>query len=148
MRSGNDIGHALDIMAAVSKRKFSVSAALTALAMAFLITVGPGPARPQAVELVVVDVATVAKGYRASKLIGTNIRNDKNEQIGELEDIIIGQDQALFAVIQVGGFLGVGGRLAAVPFQSLVLEDGGRRIVLPGATKDTITKLPEFKYGS
>lgn len=143
MKPGNDIGRAHAI-----GRRFAFMAALTALAVAILIAAGPGPARPQAVELVVVDVATVAKGYRASQLIGTNIRNDKDEQIGELEDIIIDGERTLFAVIQVGGFLGLGGHLVAVPFQSLALEDRGRKIVLPGATKDAIKKLPEFKYGS
>jgi hypothetical protein len=60
----------------------------------------------QAVELVVVDVKAVARGYRTSKLKGTNVTNDKNEKIGEIDDIIIGRDKVLFAILQVGGSSG------------------------------------------
>jgi hypothetical protein len=52
----------------------------------------------------------------------------------------------LFAIIQVGGFLGLGSRLIAVPYTSLQISDDGRRIVLPGATKQRLEQLPEFKY--
>jgi hypothetical protein len=74
--------------------------------------------------------------------------NDKNEKIGTLDDIIIGTDKerVLFAILQVGGFLGLGGHLVAVPFQSLVLDDTGRKITLPNASKDELKKLPEFNY--
>ena len=118
-----------------------------ALAVAALLTAGPRPVLSQAVQLVVVDVQTVEQGYRTSKLKGTNVVNDQNEKIGTLDDIIIGRDgNALFAVLQVGGFLGLGGRLVAVPYQNLDVSDDGRRIVLPGATKEALKNLPEFKY--
>src|SRR5512132_4210826 len=117
------------------------------LATAVLIAAGPRPARSQAVELVVADVATGAKGYRTSKLMGSSVVNDRDERIGTIDDIIIGRDRVLFAVLQVGGFLGLGGRLVAVPYQSLVLDDPGGKIVLPGASRDEIKKLPEFTYG-
>jgi len=118
-----------------------------ALAVAALLTAGPRPVLSQAVQLVVVDVQTVEQGYRTSKLKGTNVVNDQNEKIGTLDDIIIGRDgNALFAVLQVGGFLGLGGRLVAVPYQSLDVSDDGRRIALPGATKEALKNLPEFKY--
>ncbi|MBV9263191.1 MAG: PRC-barrel domain containing protein, partial [Candidatus Eremiobacteraeota bacterium] len=52
----------------------------------------------------------------------------------------------LFAVLQVGGFLGVGGRLVADPYDSLVLDETGKKIELPGATKDQLKSLSEFKY--
>jgi sporulation protein YlmC with PRC-barrel domain len=118
-----------------------------ALAVAALLTAGPRPVLSQAVQLVVVDVQTVEQGYRTSKLKGTNVVNDQNEKIGTLDDVIIGRDgNALFAVLQVGGFLGLGGRLVAVPYQNLDVSDDGRRIVLPGATKEALKNLPEFKY--
>jgi hypothetical protein len=50
------------------------------------------------------------------------------------------------AVIQVGGFLGVGSHHVAVPFDSLKIDDTGTKIVLPGATKQQLQGLPEFKY--
>ena len=104
------------------------------------------PVLSQGVELVVVDVHAVADGYRASKLIGSTVVNDQNEKVGTIEDIIIGRDRVLFAVLQVGGFLHLGGRMVAVPYQSLVLDESGSKIKLPGATQEALKNLPEFKY--
>jgi hypothetical protein len=117
-----------------------------AMLAATAIGVMPKPSYAQAVELVVVDVKAVARGYRASKLRGTNVTSEKNEKVGEIDDIIVGRDRALFAVLQVGGLLGVGGHLIAVPFHSLQIDETGRKIVLPGASRDAVRKLPEFKH--
>ena len=117
-----------------------------ALVAAMLAASAPLPVLSQGVQLVVVDVHAVADGYRASKLIGSNVVNDQNEKVGTIEDIIIGRDRVLFAVLQVGGFLHLGGYMVAVPYQSLVLDETGRKIKLPGATQEALKKLPEFKY--
>src|SRR5690348_12657824 len=117
-----------------------------ALVSAMLACSLPLPVLAQDVHLIVVDVHQAAEGYRASKLIGSSVVNDQNEKIGTIEDIIIGKDKALFAVLQVGGFLRIGGRMVAVPFQSLVLDENGAKIKLPGATQEALKKLPEFKY--
>jgi hypothetical protein len=106
--------------------------------------VPPGAAAP--VELVVVDVVAVADGYRASKLRGTKVVNQKNESIGSLDDLIVGKDRVLFAIIQVGGFLGLGSHLIAVPYESLQINADGSHIVLPGAAREQVKTLPEFKY--
>ena len=103
-------------------------------------------AQAQAIQLVVVDVNVVAKGYRISKLVGKGVQNDKNEKIGTLDDVIVTEDQKLFSVLQVGGFLGLGGHLIAVPYQELQISDDGRKIVLPGASKAELEHLPEFRY--
>jgi sporulation protein YlmC with PRC-barrel domain len=117
----------------------------TALAM-FLAT---SSALPQTgVSLVKVDLSVVAQGYRLSKLIGSSVINDKNEKIGTIDDLIADKDKKLlsFAVLQVGGFLGVGGRLVAVPFDSLVIDDKAGKVTLPGATKDELKNLSQFNY--
>ena len=98
------------------------------------------------VELVVVDVVQVANGYRASKLRGVTVSNPQNQKIGELDDLIVGKDRVLFAIVQVGGFLGIGSHLIAVPYTSLQINEDGSRIVLPGATQEQVKGLPEFKY--
>ena len=104
------------------------------------------PAFSQVVRLLSVDVKEVAKGWRTTKLHGSAVVNDKDEKIGSIDDIIIGKDKILFAVIQVGGFLGLGGHLIATPFEQLKLDDEKGKIVLPGASKDELKKLPEFRY--
>jgi hypothetical protein len=119
-----------------------------ALIAAMLASSAALPVLSQGVELVVVDIHAVADGYRASKLIGSSVVNDQNEKIGTIEVIIIGRDRVLFAVLQGGGFLHLGGHRVAVPYQSLVLDESGSKIKLPGATQEALKKLPEFKYAS
>ena len=87
----------------------------------------------------------IAVGQRASKLIGTAVYNEQDERIGSIDDLIIAPDRSVsFAVVSVGGFLGLGGRLVAIPVDQLREEKD--RLVLPGATKEALTKLPEFQY--
>ncbi len=128
-------------------RRYSGLAALAGIVAVLSIN----PALPQAgVALVKVDLSVVAQGYRMSKLIGSTVINDKNEKIGSLDDVIAAKDkkQLDFAILQVGGFLGVGGHLIAVPFDSLVIDDTGSKITVPGASKEELKKLSEFHYGS
>lgn len=119
-----------------------------AIAAGGLLALGgfAGRARAQAVQLVDVDVKAVGEGYRASKLLGTKVENEKNEKIGTLDDLVITTDHKLFAVLQVGGFLRLGGHLIAVPYESLAIADHGGKITLPGASKEALEKLPQFQY--
>ena len=100
---------------------------------------------PQTVELLKIDVLKVSTGYRASKIIGSSVVNNANETIGKVDDIIIGPDgKAPFVVLSVGGFLGVGNKLVALPYETMKAD--GKKLVLAAATKDTLKTLPEFKY--
>ena len=111
-----------------------------------LIAAEQRPALSQSVKLVTVDVNIVGQGYRISKLTGSSVTNEKNEKIGTIDDFVVARNRSLFAVLQVGGFLGMGGHLVAVRYESLVIDDEGRTIQLPGASKDELRKLPELKY--
>ena len=102
-------------------------------------------------EVLVLAVRAVAKGCRLSKLIGYDVVNDRDEEIGTLGDLLIAKDaDALFAVLQIGGFLRLEGCLIAIPFEQLDLRetDDTVRILLPSATRETLQKLPEFDYRS
>jgi hypothetical protein len=102
---------------------------------------------PQTVSIERVDVVKVAAGYRASKIIGSAVVNDANEKIGDLEDLLVAtSDKVLFAVLSVGGFLGIGEHLVVVPFNSLKIT--GNKVMLPGGTKAALEALPEFKYAT
>ncbi len=115
-----------------------------------LMLVVSSPSFSQAVQLVKVDVQVVAKGYRVSKLTGHAVVNDKNERIGKIDDFVIGRDEghSLFTVLQVGGFLGLGSHLVAVPYDSLTIDQSGNKIELPGASKEQLERLGEFRYGA
>ena len=102
---------------------------------------------PQTVELAKVDVQKLAAGYRASKVIGSNVVNEENEVIGKIDDLLISLDgKEPYAVLSIGGFLGMGTHLVAVPYETLKSTDD--KIVLPGGTKNSLRMLPEFKYAS
>jgi sporulation protein YlmC with PRC-barrel domain len=95
-----------------------------------------------------VDSAAIRSGRRASKLIGSSVYNESNESIGEVDDILIppGGGSGPIAVISVGGFLGIGAKLVAVPFERLQAAGSGNRWTLTGATKDSLGSLPTFTY--
>ena len=58
--------------------------------------------------------------WRASKLVGLSIYNDKNESVGSINDLLTDKNGNIKAVvIGVGGFLGVGEHLVAVPFDKI-----------------------------
>ena len=100
---------------------------------------------PQTVELAKVNVQKLAAGYRASKVIGSSVTNDTNETIGKIDDLLVSPDgKEPYAVLSIGGFLGVGTHLVAVPYDNLKLID--KKLVLPGGTKEGLRMLPEFKY--
>ena len=129
---------------------FSPKTAVAVLAITLAFSsANTRPARSQAaVDIVKVNIDIVAKGYRASRLIGVSVTNDKNERIGTIDDIIIDKNRALYAVLQVGGFLALGGHLVVVQFDQLKIDDNGKKIQLPGATKDPVRNLNEFHYSS
>jgi len=102
---------------------------------------------PQTVELAKIDVQKLAAGYRASKVIGSSVVNEENEVIGKIDDLLISLDgKEPYAVLSIGGFLGMGTHLVAVPYETLKSTDN--KIVLPGGTKNSLRMLPEFKYAS
>jgi sporulation protein YlmC with PRC-barrel domain len=120
---------------------------IAAVALFVLLLIAySAPVRSQAVRLVTVDVNVVGQGYRASKLMGTSVTNEKNEKIGTLSDLVVARDRSLLAVLEVGGFLGMGAHLVAVPYETLVINDEGRDIRLPGASKDELKKLAEVRF--
>ena len=95
--------------------------------------------------------APVAKadGYLATNIIGENVYNgtgDDAENIGDVNDIVIGADGKIEAVVVgVGGFLGIGEKDVAVDFTQLdwAEKDGDRWLVAP-MTKEQLEAQPAF----
>ena len=58
--------------------------------------------------------------WRASKLVGLSVYNDNNESLGSINDLLMDKDGNIKGVVLgVGGFLGVGEHLVAVPFDKV-----------------------------
>jgi hypothetical protein len=86
---------------------------------------------PQTVALLKVDPLSLATGYRTSKVVGSSVVNEANEKVP-------------FAVLSVGGFLGMGTHYVVIPYSALEVRD--KQMLFRGATKDSLAVLPEFKY--
>jgi len=146
--NASDQAHTQSFGAMDQRTSVTLIAALIAMLALLLIMLNPKIAISQGVALVKVDVAVVAKGYRVSQMLGVNVTNNKNEKIGTLDDIVVDNKQLMFAVLQVGGFLGLGGHLVVVPYDTLKIDDLGKKIELPNASKEELKNLSEFKYQS
>jgi sporulation protein YlmC with PRC-barrel domain len=58
--------------------------------------------------------------WRASKMVGLSVYNEKNESVGSINDFLTDKNGKIVAVvIGVGGFLGVGEHLVAIPFEKV-----------------------------
>jgi sporulation protein YlmC with PRC-barrel domain len=91
------------------------------------------------------QIDVVANGWRASKLLRASVYNDSDQRIGKVGDLIIAPDGSLsVAIVDVGGFLGLGTHHVAIPVEQF--SQVTPKIILPGATKDALKQLPEFKY--
>jgi sporulation protein YlmC with PRC-barrel domain len=117
--------------------------------LAVMLVFTTSPTLPEAgVSLFQVDLSVVGQGDRVSKLLGSGVVNDKSEKIGTLDDVISDKKHLNFAILHLGGFLGLGGRLVAVPYENLVSDDKGQKITLPSASKEALKNLAEFHYTS
>ncbi len=94
------------------------------------------------------DAMQAADEYRTSKLVGSKVYNDANENIGSIEDIVLKADGAMDEVVlSVGGFLGIGEKFVSVPFADLkITPDGSSFKVMMSGTKDTLKGLPDYKF--
>jgi len=81
----------------------------------------------------------------ANDLIGQKVVNQNGDKVGKIDDIVLDSgDKAVLAVISVGGFLGIGDKLVAVPFDQLQL-DKDKAILMSSATTEQLKTMPEYK---
>ena len=92
------------------------------------------------------ELREVAKGWSAKmQILGKDVYNDAGDKIGEVDDLIVAPNKSLsYAIVGVGGFLGVGEHQVAVPVSKFKQQMG--KIVLRGATKDALKAAPKFEY--
>jgi sporulation protein YlmC with PRC-barrel domain len=103
-------------------------------------------AQTAGVSVSTVELREVATGWSAKKqILGENVYNDVGDKVGEINDLIVMPNKALsYAIVGVGGFLGVREHEIAVPVDRLKQEKG--KIILPGATKEALKEAPKFEY--
>ena len=91
------------------------------------------------------EVATL---LAISEIKGARVINFQNQDVGEIDELIIDPDngQIRFAVVGVGGFLGLGSTRVAVPWQALqITRENGRVRYMLDATKERLEKAPRVE---
>ena len=99
-----------------------------------------------------VSQSSLQGDWRASKIVGLGVYNDSNQDVGSISDLITDKSGNIkAAILSVGGFLGMGSRLIAVPFDKIKFVNepvaytdtasgpntGGARPRPPGVTTGT-----------
>jgi sporulation protein YlmC with PRC-barrel domain len=92
------------------------------------------------------EITTLTHGWSAKKqILGKTVYNDQNDKVGEVDDIIVAPDKSIsYAIISVGGFLGMGEHNVVIPFNQLKAD--ADKFVLRGATREALKALPTFEY--
>jgi len=91
----------------------------------------------------------VGKANKASGLIGMDVRNSQNEKLGEIKDLVLDLNtgKISYAVLSVGGFLGIGDKYVAVPPGAFHTGPDQNTLVL-NADKAKIQNAPGFAKSS
>ena len=81
----------------------------------------------------------------ADTLVGNDVFNQKDEDLGEIKEIMLDMRSGKvgYAVLSFGGFLGMGEKLFAVPWNALVLDTKKKRFVL-NVEKGRLKGAPGF----
>ena len=89
-----------------------------------------------------VDAMTVTNFYKQ------NVYDPGDNKIGEISDLLVEPDGKIPAVmVSVGGFLGVGEKDVAVPFNAVrITKKDNKTYLVLNATKDALKSAPGFKY--
>jgi sporulation protein YlmC with PRC-barrel domain len=95
-------------------------------------------------------VSIASNDELSSKLVGLNVYNDKNQDIGEIKDIALNENgRAEAYILSVGGFLGLGDHYVAVNPSAVKVtyNDSDKKWhASMNATNDQLKAAPEFKY--
>lgn len=100
----------------------SIAAGLagTALLATVAFAQSPPATTDKAAPAATATTTTASGEWRASKMSGLKVYNEANENIGSINDLLMDKSGNIkIAVIGVGGFLGLGEHLVAVPYEKL-----------------------------
>jgi hypothetical protein len=80
----------------------------------------------------------------ASDVIGTQVKNQEGQDVAEIVDLVKEQgSDEIYAVLSVGGFLGIGDKKVIVPLDELQVGREGD-VVMANASEDQLKNMPEY----
>jgi len=104
-------------------------------------------AAPRATTLGGSSSASAIAGIEAERIIGMDVINTQGKEVGEIKDLVLDQQQVAHAVVSVGGFLGIGAKDVAVPFEQLRV--GQDNVTLMSESSESeLKQMPEYKKDS
>jgi len=86
---------------------------------------------------------------RATQMDGSTVYDAQNQKVGDVKDIILDRDGKVAAVVlDVGAFLGIGGKNVAIGMSDLKItqDDNNKPRFTVDMTKDQLKALPEVRY--
>lgn len=107
-----------------------------------------------------VETAVAPRVLSAGTMIGDSVRNSADENLGKIEEIMIDvpAGRVAYAVLSFGGFLGMGDKLFAIPWQALRLDaenecfrlDVDKEVLksAPGFDKDDWPEVSDLSWGA
>ena len=81
----------------------------------------------------------------ASTITGDPVVNGRGDQLGQIEELMIDLEngKVAYAVLSFGGFLGIGDKLFAIPFEAMKVDAANHRFVLD-VPRDKLERAPGF----
>ena len=77
------------------------------------------------------------------EVLGASVVNAEGDEVAEIEDVVLGQGDQYYAILSVGGFLGIGDKKVAVPFDQLQLGED-EVYLMSGETEEQLEQMPEY----
>ncbi|RXT37992.1 PRC-barrel domain-containing protein [Bradyrhizobium betae] len=117
----------------------SIAAGLAGTALLATVAFAQSTTTTDKAAATATTTTTTASGeWRVSKMAGVKVYNDANENIGSINDLLMDKSgNVKIAVIGVGGFLGMGEHLVAVPYEKLKFVNEAVAYTSPGAAPGT-----------
>jgi hypothetical protein len=96
----------------------------------------------------IVESTQLATGWSVKEtLMGQPVLNLAGDEVGKVQDLIISPDKRVsYVIVGAGGFVGIGRHDVAIPVTQL--EERAGKLVMAGATRDSIKALPRFEYAT
>lgn len=80
---------------------------------------------------------------RASEIIGSTVKNEKGEQLGTVNDIVLDRrGEVQYIILSHGGLLGIGDKLIPIPFRAARMQED--TVVLQNVDKQKLEQAPNI----
>jgi sporulation protein YlmC with PRC-barrel domain len=89
---------------------------------------------------------STSKELYTSDLIGATVKNPEGESLGSIQELVLDPKDAKIknAVVSMGGLLGIGARLVAIPWQEVTPQSDGKAVVVAMGNEE-LQSAPEWK---